>query len=170
MGDTAANVRAGMAALERLGTVTARSHLYSSRPWSEAQPDAGEHEPSQPDYANAAVLLETALSPWDLLARLKALETELGRSPSYRYGPRSIDLDILAYDDVRICEPELRVPHARLYERAFALAPLAEIDSSFRSAYEALPSPERAAVVAFGSNEAPLDPSRNKTSATFRPR
>ncbi len=148
LGDAAANVRAGMAALERLGTVTARSQLYRSPFWGEA-PGDGERPSVQPDFVNAAVLLETALSPWELLARLKALETYLGRVLTYRYGPRRIDLDILSYDDVRIAEPRLTVPHARLHDRAFALVPLAEIDPSFRSARDALPVQERAAVVAF---------------------
>jgi len=139
VGDAASQVRAGMAALERLGVVTAQSRLYRSPAWGITD---------QRPFINAAVLLETRLAPRELLAALKALETKLGRVPSYRWGPRQIDLDILAYDDASIREPDLIVPHERLFERAFALAPLAEIDPAYVPAYETLPAEERAAVVA----------------------
>ncbi len=137
--DAASHVRAGIEALERLGIVIARSRLYRSPPWGVVD---------QAEFVNAAVVLETALAPRALLAALKALESELGRIQTYRWGPRLIDLDILAYDDACIREPDLIVPHERLAERAFALAPLAEIDPAYRPAYEALPAQERAAVVA----------------------
>ncbi len=138
VGDAASHVRAGIAALDRLGVVIARSRLYRSPPWG-VEDQAG--------FVNAAAVLETALSPRALLAALKVLETELGRIQTYRWGPRLIDLDILAYDDACIREPDLIVPHERLAERAFALAPLAEIDPAYRPAYEALPKQERAALV-----------------------
>ncbi len=138
VGDAAANVRTAIDALARLGRVTARSRLYRTKPWGVAE---------QADFVNAAVLLETQHEPRVLLTALKALERELGRRPSPRYGPRLIDLDILAYDDVRIDEPDLTVPHRRLRERAFALAPLAEVDPAFRFAYDALSREQRAGVV-----------------------
>jgi 2-amino-4-hydroxy-6-hydroxymethyldihydropteridine diphosphokinase len=65
---------------------------------------------------------------------------------SYRWGPRAIDLDILTYGALRIDEPDLIVPHARLFERAFALAPLSEIAAEFEAAYAALPAADRASV------------------------
>jgi 2-amino-4-hydroxy-6-hydroxymethyldihydropteridine diphosphokinase len=91
-------------------------------------------------------LLETDLGARALLGELKAIEAALGRIPTFRWGPRAIDLDILAYDDLRLNEPDLIVPHVRLFERAFALAPLSEIDPAYRAAYAALPESARAEV------------------------
>ncbi len=138
LGDASANVRAGIAALARLGHVTAQSSLYRGPPWGAS---------GQPDFVNAAALLETTLFPRALLAALKGLELELGRVSSYRWGPRHIDLDILAYDDAAVHEPGLIVPHERLFERAFALVPLAEIDPAFKGARDALPADELAALI-----------------------
>ena len=136
-GDPAAYVEAALVGLARHGRVTARSSLYATKAWGVTD---------QPDFVNAAALLETELAPRDLLAALKALEAELGRVATFRWGPRAIDLDILAYDELVLREPDLIVPHERLHERAFALAPLAEIDASFAPLLDALPASERAAV------------------------
>ena len=88
----------------------------------------------QPEFLNAAVPLETELMPRPLLAELKAIERRLGRDPSgERFGPRLIDLDILAIDDLCVDDyPDLVVPHPRLAERRFALEPLAELDPNLR--------------------------------------
>jgi 2-amino-4-hydroxy-6-hydroxymethyldihydropteridine diphosphokinase len=81
----------------------------------------------QPRFLNAAAAVETALSPRDLLGRLLAIERAMGRTRTGpRFGPRTIDLDLLVYDDVELDEPGLTVPHPRLHERRFALEPLAE--------------------------------------------
>ena len=83
----------------------------------------------QPRFLKAPVALETELTPRELLDRLLAVERELGRTrDGPRYGPRTIDLDLLLYGDVVVIEPGLRVPHPRLAERRFALEPLAELD------------------------------------------
>jgi 2-amino-4-hydroxy-6-hydroxymethyldihydropteridine diphosphokinase len=83
----------------------------------------------QPRFLNAAVSVETALSPRELLDRLLAIEASLGRSrEGPPLGPRTIDLDLLVYGDARVDEPGLNVPHPRLHERRFALEPLAELD------------------------------------------
>lgn len=83
----------------------------------------------QPRFLNAAAALDTELPPRDLLARLLAVERELGRTRrGPRYGPRAIDLDLLLYGGETIAEPGLEVPHPRLAERRFALEPLAELD------------------------------------------
>ena len=137
LGDPAGNVERAIAALETLGSVTARSSFYRSAPWGVTD---------QPEFVNAAVLLETELSPRELLAGLKRLETDLGRTESYRWGPRVVDLDILASDALTVDEPDLIVPHPRLLERAFALAPLAEIDPAYANALERLPAAARAQV------------------------
>jgi len=83
----------------------------------------------QPRFLNAAVALETALTPRELLDHLLAVERELGRTrDGPRYGPRTIDLDLLLYGEEIVDEPGLRVPHPRLAERRFALEPLFELD------------------------------------------
>jgi 2-amino-4-hydroxy-6-hydroxymethyldihydropteridine diphosphokinase len=83
----------------------------------------------QPRFLNAAVALETALTPREVLDRLLAVERQLGRTrDGPRYGPRTIDLDLLLYGEEIVDEPGLRVPHPRLAERRFALEPLFELD------------------------------------------
>jgi 2-amino-4-hydroxy-6-hydroxymethyldihydropteridine diphosphokinase len=85
----------------------------------------------QPRFLNGAVALEAELSPRELLDTLLGVEHELGRvRDGERWGPRTIDLDLLVYGDVVVDEPGLRVPHPRLHERVFALEPLAELDPS----------------------------------------
>ena len=83
----------------------------------------------QPRFLNGAVAVETQLSPRDLLNRLLAVERELGRTrEGPRFGPRTIDLDLLVYGDEVVDEPGLTVPHPRLAERRFALEPIAELN------------------------------------------
>jgi 2-amino-4-hydroxy-6-hydroxymethyldihydropteridine diphosphokinase len=83
----------------------------------------------QPPFINCAIAVETLLAPRALLARALDVERTLGRDRAHeqRWGPRRIDIDLLAYDDVALDEPGLTLPHPRLFERAFVLAPLAEI-------------------------------------------
>lgn len=94
------------------------SSLYRSAPFGPVE---------QPDFVNAAAALETALAPRALLAGFKRIERELGRRPAERWGPRAIDLDLLAYGEAVIDEPDLVVPHPGIAERNFVLLPLAEI-------------------------------------------
>jgi 2-amino-4-hydroxy-6-hydroxymethyldihydropteridine diphosphokinase len=83
----------------------------------------------QPSFLNAAAAVETDLGPRELLDRLLGIERRLGRTRSGpRFGPRTIDLDLLLYGDETIDQPGLRVPHPRLHERLFALEPLADLD------------------------------------------
>jgi 2-amino-4-hydroxy-6-hydroxymethyldihydropteridine diphosphokinase len=83
----------------------------------------------QPQFLNAAVALETSLAPPQLLATLLDVERKLGRvREGPRYGPRTVDLDLLLMDDLVLDEPGLELPHPRLHERVFALEPLAELD------------------------------------------
>jgi 2-amino-4-hydroxy-6-hydroxymethyldihydropteridine diphosphokinase len=121
LGDAAGQVRAAIAALAALpGTrLVAASSLYRTAPVGYA---------AQPDFVNAAVLLETDLAPRALLAALQSLEARHGRTRSFKDAPRTLDLDLLLYDGEVVDEPGLAVPHPRLHERAFALAPLVEID------------------------------------------
>lgn len=116
-----AQVESAIEALQRLpgSTVTKRSSLYRTAPWGGIE---------QPDFVNAVVALETELTANALMEELLAIERRLGRRRDVeRYGPRVIDLDLLLYDAALIDEPQLRVPHPRLHERAFVLVPLAEI-------------------------------------------
>lgn len=84
--------------------------------------------PPQPDYLNAAVAIDCALSPVDLVALLKDAEAEIGREQTERWGPRIIDLDLLLYGELTVAEPGVSVPHPELTNRAFALVPILEID------------------------------------------
>ena len=136
--DAAAHVRRAFDRLAVTGTVLARSPLYRTAPWGVT---------AQPPFVNAAALVDTALAPRALLAALQRMEADAGRVPTFRWGPRVLDLDILAYDGVRIAEADLTIPHARLHERAFALVPLAAIDPRFAALRDALPPGERAGVV-----------------------
>jgi len=83
--------------------------------------------PEQPNYLNGCALLTTSLSPGDLLATLLKIENEFGRVRQERWGARTLDLDILLYDDQVLATERLQIPHPRMRERAFVLVPLAEI-------------------------------------------
>jgi 2-amino-4-hydroxy-6-hydroxymethyldihydropteridine diphosphokinase len=98
----------------------ARSSDYSTPPWGDE---------NQPPFVNACIEIETSLDPHALLFTLHKIEHTFGRdrAKEQRWGPRSLDLDLIAYDDVKLDRPELTLPHPRLFERAFVLVPLAEI-------------------------------------------
>lgn len=100
--------------------LVARSSDYRTPPWGVTD---------QAPFINAAIAVTTALPPHDLLARTEECERALGRNRARerRWGPRSIDLDLLAYDDLVFIDRDLILPHPHLFERAFALVPLAEI-------------------------------------------
>ncbi|MGE4279975.1 MAG: 2-amino-4-hydroxy-6-hydroxymethyldihydropteridine diphosphokinase [Magnetospirillum sp.] len=118
LGDRAGNLRMAIKALSELGDVSGLSRVYETAPL---------YDLDQPAFLNMAACLETDLPPLPLLNRLKQLEEELGRVASRRYGPRHIDLDILLYDDLVLDSENLSIPHPRMAERRFALAPLADI-------------------------------------------
>jgi 2-amino-4-hydroxy-6-hydroxymethyldihydropteridine diphosphokinase len=115
-----ATLAAAALRLESLGRVIGRSSLYNTEPVGFA---------AQPRFVNAVVALTTELGPRELLDSLLAIEKEFGRDRAAGVvnGPRTLDLDILLFDDLEISEPNLRIPHPRLAERAFALMPLCEI-------------------------------------------
>jgi 2-amino-4-hydroxy-6-hydroxymethyldihydropteridine diphosphokinase len=122
LGDREATIRRALDLLDaRPGVdVVAVSTLVETEPWGYAD---------QPRFLNGAAALETTLRPRALLEALLAVERELGRTrEGPRYGPRTIDLDLLVYGDEIVDEPGLAVPHPRLHERAFALEPLLELD------------------------------------------
>jgi 2-amino-4-hydroxy-6-hydroxymethyldihydropteridine diphosphokinase len=123
LGDREATIRRALELLARdHTTVVAVSTLRETDP-------IGYEE--QPRFLNGAAALRTELAPRALLDRLLAVEWELGRDRSGpRFGPRTIDLDLLLYDRRVMHEPGLEIPHPRLHERAFALEPLLELDES----------------------------------------
>ncbi len=90
----------------------------------ETEPVGG---PKQPQYLNAVLEIETTLTARELLLALQDIENQLGRRRVLRYGPRTIDLDILTYGDERIDEPDLKIPHPRMDERGFVLEPLKDV-------------------------------------------
>jgi len=100
--------------------LTARSSDYFTPPWGFKY---------QPPFINLCIAVDTVLSPRDLLARAQDVELKLGRDRAHekRWGPRTADIDIIAYGDLSLNEPGLILPHPHLFERAFVLLPLAEI-------------------------------------------
>ncbi|MDR6869750.1 2-amino-4-hydroxy-6-hydroxymethyldihydropteridine diphosphokinase [Bosea sp. BE125] len=120
LGDPVAAFAAALKALAahpriRLGKI---SSVYRTPPWGRLD---------QPEFLNMAALIETSLPAVELLALVLDIEKRQGRERLERWGPRTLDIDILSYGDDEIDQPGLQVPHPRLAERAFALAPLAEI-------------------------------------------
>jgi len=118
--DPVVQVRAGLAALATLPDtqLLMQSSLYRTAPVGYAD---------QPDFINAVAAVDTELSPRELLDALLAIELNHGRVRQFANAPRTLDLDVLLYDDVEVNESGLTIPHPRMHERAFVLAPLAEI-------------------------------------------
>lgn len=110
------------AALDILAT-TCGITLQKASSWYQTAPVG----PPQPDYINGCALLETSLNPLELLEILLAIETRFGRIRKEPNGPRTLDLDILLFNDLILESPKLQIPHPRMIERAFVLVPLAEI-------------------------------------------
>ncbi len=102
-----------------LTTVVRSSSVYETSP-------VGMYD--QPQFLNAVMELSTALDPGELLKKLKKIENDLGRTDATRWAPRTIDLDILLYDDVVVILDELTIPHPHMMERKFVLVPLVELD------------------------------------------
>jgi 2-amino-4-hydroxy-6-hydroxymethyldihydropteridine diphosphokinase len=100
------------------GRVTSISSLYETAAWGNT---------NQPAFYNQAICVETTLEPENLLARLLTIEIEMGRVREEKYGPRTIDLDILMVNDIVLDSPTLTIPHPQLHNRRFALLPLIEI-------------------------------------------
>jgi 2-amino-4-hydroxy-6-hydroxymethyldihydropteridine diphosphokinase len=119
LGDRAAYLLLGLSALSRLP----KTHLLRLSPVYETDPVG----PPQPPYLNMVAELETELSPKGLLAEMLRIEKALGRERRERWGPRTLDLDLLLYGDLVLEEAGLSVPHPRLHERAFVLVPLLDL-------------------------------------------
>ena len=121
LGDRRGHLEAALAALAAAPSV----RVVAVSTFIETEPVGG--PPGQPNYLNGAVVIETDLAPRALLALVKGIERDLGRREGPRWGPREIDLDILLCGDAVLESADLTIPHARLRERRFVLAPLSEI-------------------------------------------
>lgn len=125
VGEPEETLTASAASMSALGRVVARSRLYRTKPVGHA---------NQPQFVNAVVALETTLGPRLLLHRLMQIEEEYGRNRahSFRFGPRTLDLDIVFYGDAVMEAAGLIIPHPRMIEREFVLRPLVEIAPELR--------------------------------------
>ncbi|HEY2743400.1 MAG TPA: 2-amino-4-hydroxy-6-hydroxymethyldihydropteridine diphosphokinase [Polyangia bacterium] len=126
VGDRLTNLREAVRRLEAIGTIVARSRVYAA---------SAVGGPPQAPYLNAALVLDCDLEPLALLPRMQEIETALGRDRAneVRWGPRTLDADMLmagARGEVIVDEPTLRLPHPRMKERGFALAPLCDLDAT----------------------------------------
>lgn len=122
LGDRLDFLRKAKAALAPYVTVTATSGLYETEP---------AYATDQPLFLNGALRGTTTLEPQALLYTIKDIELEIGRKPTFRYGPRVIDIDIIFYGDQQVRLPDLIIPHALMAERDFVLMPLNDIASDW---------------------------------------
>ncbi len=124
LGDRARNLARARSLLPPQVVIRAASPIYETEPWGLKE---------QPRFLNQVLQVHTELAPQALLAYLKAIERRMGRDfQQVRYGPRVIDLDILAYEDLVLMTPQLVIPHPRLAQRAFVLVPWADIAPQWR--------------------------------------
>jgi 2-amino-4-hydroxy-6-hydroxymethyldihydropteridine diphosphokinase len=123
LGDRADKLERARAELGKLGRVLRCSSMFETTPWKVG---------TQPLYLNQVCQLETELPPAELMKKLLQVERRLGRKRLYRGEPRLIDIDMLLYGDQIIDTPKLKIPHPRMTDRAFVLAPLAEIAPGLR--------------------------------------
>jgi 2-amino-4-hydroxy-6-hydroxymethyldihydropteridine diphosphokinase len=121
LGDREAQIRLALEALRQVAEtrVVRVSSIYDTEPVG---------EPNQPNFLNAVALIDTQLSARQLLWNLQLIERRLGRVRTQRWGPRTIDLDLLLFGDLVLDEPDLKIPHPELTRRAFVLVPLVELD------------------------------------------
>jgi 2-amino-4-hydroxy-6-hydroxymethyldihydropteridine diphosphokinase len=122
LGKRSENLRNAIDALKPEIRVIKCSPVYETPPWGFED---------QPKFLNQVVEANTNLSPGELLNQLKAIEDQIGREKTFRYGPRSIDIDIIFYDEEIVSSPPLVIPHEHMAERGFVLMPLADIAPDF---------------------------------------
>lgn len=118
LGDRQHNLHSALQAIRRIAEVEKISSIYETEPWGYTD---------QPAFLNQVIAATTPLSPFEVLNSIKSMEGEIGRTPTFRYGPRVIDIDILLYDDLIVDDDRLTLPHPRMTERAFVMVPLDEI-------------------------------------------
>lgn len=122
VGDRRAHLGAALRHIGRSASIDAISPVYATAPVGFA---------GQADFWNLVVRVRTDLAPAALLAAVKGIEQEIGRTATFRNGPREIDIDVLLYGDVT-CDDEPTIPHPRMHERAFVLRPLLDLDPALR--------------------------------------
>lgn len=122
LGNREENLRRAEVALAPAVVIRKMSSLYETEP---------QYVVDQPRFLNKVLIGVTALAPHALLAFLKRIESDLGRVPSERFGPRLVDLDILYYEDKLVNDAQLQIPHPRISEREFVLRPMLEIAPDF---------------------------------------
>lgn len=151
LGDRLANVSSAVALLAETCDDLITSAVFETPPW-------GDHD--QPSFLNLVARGSTRLTPDGLLARVKAIESIVGRRPTRRWGPRVVDVDILAYGDLIAATTALEIPHPRMAERAFVMVPLVDLDPAWvhptlgltaTAILAALPATDRDGVVCVGS-------------------
>jgi 2-amino-4-hydroxy-6-hydroxymethyldihydropteridine diphosphokinase len=118
LGDRFANLQRALSLLQEEMAITAVSPIYVTEPWGDTD---------QPQFFNISVAAVTDLSPHAILETIKSAEKTMGRVPTRHWGPRLIDIDLVLYGHEVVDEPDLKVPHPHMAERAFVLAPLADI-------------------------------------------
>jgi 2-amino-4-hydroxy-6-hydroxymethyldihydropteridine diphosphokinase len=118
LGNRLENLKQAMDRLKIFCKNVISSSVYETDPWGFED---------QPVFYNQVVRMETILEPLPLLQEIKKIELEMGRIPTFQYGPRLIDIDILLYDRLMMNSPELKIPHPQMKSRAFVLTPLVEI-------------------------------------------
>lgn len=158
LGDRMANVARALALLAESCDHLAASAVFETPPWGDLD---------QPAFLNLVARGTTHLSPDTLLARVKEVEHAVGRRPTRRWGPRVVDVDILAYGDLAEKAPDLEIPHPRMVDRAFVMVPFAELDPTWvhpvlgvtaTELVEAMPPADRGAVVRLGPAPMPSPP------------
>jgi 2-amino-4-hydroxy-6-hydroxymethyldihydropteridine diphosphokinase len=149
LGDRAAHIQTALAELEEQGDI----RVLRCSSLHETDPVGG--PPGQPRYLNAAAELDTQLPPRALLERMLAIESRHGRERHTPNAARTLDLDLLIYRNERINEPDLTVPHPRMWERAFVIQPLSEICAPDELRQKPPPPDVASAPVADGINSAP---------------
>ena len=123
MGNAQTNLKQAVYAIQQLPTVLkACSSIYQTKAWGNT---------NQADFLNAAILIETELNPHQLLEKLLAIETEMGRTRNQKWEERIIDIDILFFDNLTINAPDLTVPHPHIPNRRFTLVPMLQIAPNF---------------------------------------
>jgi 2-amino-4-hydroxy-6-hydroxymethyldihydropteridine diphosphokinase len=139
LGDREANIREALSELNRSGCrLTRASSIYETTPVGYSD---------QPDFLNAVAEIETNLEPLELLTALGTIEQRIGREETFKWGPRTIDLDILLYGENAFTEENLEIPHPEMHRRAFVLTPLAEIAPEIKHPVSGLTAREMSANV-----------------------
>ena len=119
LGDSKSYLTSAIAELEKISQILNKSTFHLTKPVG---------GPDQSDFLNAIIILDTELSAPELLLKCQEIENKFGRTRDIKWGPRTLDIDIITYEDHLISEPELTIPHPMAHQRSFVLAPWLEID------------------------------------------